>query len=596
MNETLLTLPNDAGRKIVESGALFTLPLLSTSSFVSFCKDRGLAITHERLLLLERLGRFAPVFRLKTPNEDAPAFRLPVRPDNNWFEKGWAWDTSLPAKDYAIPELTDRGSEGYYSIFQIEDLVWVLNRVTMTVQLDWYLEDSGHPVDWNARGEEWLRFARHTSKESPANHFRRAIGFLCQFISERYFPYTQGDQRMIRTGRSSYSDAWITAYDDSEWYDYVRSWKPETAANIFGLTPKKLRHAYETLAVAQEAVDPLANWYQLVQFVAVDRRDRLKGDALLAETLRSGALMLRMLHRDLYKEELPIPNEVTGQIFTHIPEIEVRQDTRRFLEFVANRFRVNPQPVLALFVEGPTEQRAIELIFQNYVGVHPGKYGIEIIVLGGVDVATGTKEDRFRAIFRLIDYLHHHQTLTFLLLDNEGFARRLQHEAHDAKSIHHTRRNVTRPDHIKLWQRSFEFDNYSSAEIADALTSQAGGKSIFTSEDVKACEGHAAPGAALKKLFLNRVGKKLDKMELAEALVKTMFAPASPRKIANRPIVKVLDQITRLAARNPLPTMQETWELNQASEFLGKLRGPPKKRKRSLSWGTGRARPSGKAL
>jgi hypothetical protein len=284
-----------------------------------------------------------------------------------------------------------------------------------------------------------------------------------------------------------------------------------------------------------------------------------------------------MLYRDLYKEELPLPNEVTGHIITHIPETGVRRDTRRFLEFVANRFHVNPQPILALFVEGPTEKRTIELIFEEYIGVHPGKYGIEIIVLGGVDVATGTKEDRFRAIFRLIDYLHHHQTLTFLLLDNEGFARKLRDEARDAKSIHHTRRNVTRIDHIKLWQLSFEFDNYSNAEIADALTAQSNGEPAFTPDEIENCREQVAHGAALKKLYLRRTGKKLDKMKLAETLVETMLAATSGTKIGSRPIVEVLEQVALLAARNPLPTMQKNWERNQASEFLGKVHQPLEK-------------------
>ncbi len=94
-------------------------------------------------------------------------------------------------------------------------------------------------------------------------------------------------------------------------------------------------------------------------------------------------------------------------------------------------------------------------------------------MLGGVDNATGAKEDRFRAIFRLIDYLHHHQTLTYLLLDNERFARKLQAEAQSATSIHNAERLVTRSDHIQLWDRSFEFDNFTTEELAYALSALA---------------------------------------------------------------------------------------------------------------------------
>ena len=99
---------------------------------------------------------------------------------------------------------------------------------------------------------------------------------------------------------------------------------------------------------------------------------------------------------------------------------------RRYLEFVTNRLGINPQPRLSLIVEGESEEAAIRQIFEEYYDIHPGIIGIEIIVLGGVDVATGNKEDRFRAILRLIDYLHHHQTFTFLVLDQRKLCDQAQ--------------------------------------------------------------------------------------------------------------------------------------------------------------------------
>ena len=91
--------------------------------------------------------------------------------------------------------------------------------------------------------------------------------------------------------------------------------------------------------------------------------------------------MLRLLYQDLYGEDLPHPNEVTGTIITHIPELEIRRDTRRYLEFVANRYGVNPQPKLCLMVEGSSEELAVLKIFENWLGMHPGRLGIEIISL-----------------------------------------------------------------------------------------------------------------------------------------------------------------------------------------------------------------------
>lgn len=335
------------------------------------------------------------------------------------------------------------------------------------------------------------------------------------------------------------------------------------------LTPEKLRHAYSTLAHAQAHIDPLERWHQLVQFVAIGERDKLKAEALHAETLREGAHMLRLLYRDLYSDDLPHPNETQGTIITHFPELSARQDTRRHLEFVANRFGLNPQPRLTVFVEGQTEERAITKIFKDYFGLHPGKLGVEIVVLWGVDSATGTKEDNFRAIIRLIDYLHHHQTIAFLILDNENYAKKLQAAARKAKSIHHRRRFATRSDYIRVWRHSFEYDNFSCSEIAKAMTSLANGKATFRQSEVSLCKNRSGPG--LSMLYEGKTGYGLNKIKLIEILIGDVLNSKS-RKVESRPIIRTLERIEKLAALNHLPTQNETWDRNQASKYLGKKR------------------------
>ena len=62
------------------------------------------------------------------------------------------------------------------------------------------------------------------------------------------------------------------------------------------------------------------------------------------------------------------------------------------------------------------------------------------------------------------------------------------------------------------------------------------------------------------------------KRKLSQLLADTIFSPDSRRKIENRPIVRTLERVARLASLNPLPTMQETWEVNQTSKYLGKKR------------------------
>lgn len=571
--QNTLTLPRNAGRTIVKEGALIACPLLGADKFIKFSKACGVSLDRDRLIRLERLGVFAPIFRVRTPPGGRRRFVIPPTADNDWFKKGWAWDTTSVRDTYVVPDSKDRNHEGYYSIFQIGHLDFILSDMTLSMHMDSFLEVAEtSEVDWNGKGKQWLKLFKESASILREHEYRRSQALLCQFISNRYYPHTQGNQRTIQVSDGFIVDPWISVNIamNWDWNEYVCHWKPRRTERLFHLTREKLRHAYEGLAMAQESCDPMASWYQLIQFVSVNERCKLKGDALRAETLRAGAHMLRLLYKDLYGEDLPHPNEVTGTIITHSPELEIRQDTRRYLEFVANRYGVNPQPKLCLMVEGPSEELAVLKIFENWFGTHTGKRWIEVISLGGVDNATGGKEDRFRAILRLVDYLHHHQTFTFLMLDNENYAKRLKAEARKKKSIHQRRRYVTRPEYIKIWRRSFEMDNFSATEIAAALSALAPGKVRFTRSEVTTCMKGKNPMASLNDFYKRKTGGDIPKLQLAERLVDGMLAKGVRRKIESRPIVKALERVATLAARNHPPTMLNIWERNQASKYSGK--------------------------
>jgi len=332
--DSLLTIPRNAGRRIVEAGAAIARPLLGTDRFVKFCKERGLPIDRDRLLRLERLGVFGPVFRVRTPRRNARQMTIPPQNTNNWFAYRWAWDTTRLQRPYQIPDLRDRTQEAYYSIFQVDHLALVLSRLTLQLNLDGFME-AAEPIDWQVDGSRWLQFANAALGDLRMHEHRRALALLCQFISNRYYPATQGDQRTIQISHGHASDSWIVVDAMNwDWEQSARQWNPRVAARLFGLTATKLRNAYEALAIAQAHADPIEHWYQLTQFVMVRQRQRLKGDALRAETLRAAAHMLRHLYKDLYNDELPHPNEVGGTIITHVPELEVRRDVRRYLELI----------------------------------------------------------------------------------------------------------------------------------------------------------------------------------------------------------------------------------------------------------------------
>ena len=580
MTTNTLTIPHNIGRIIVEDGAIIhCCRVLSTENFVKFCRDRGITgadrgitIDRTRLIRLERLGLFAPIFRVRTPQEPTDPFHIPPSEDNNWFTKGWAEDTTAVPSSHEMPDPEDRDCEGYYSIFQIDHLYRVLSSFTLHVQLDSYLDQwsAGQPINWQERGDQHMQSAEGRATSFRNCQYHRAVALLCQHISNRYFPHTQTDMRIMQVEYGFLNDAWISSgLYHWDWRQEAQRWDPKRIETLYSLTPEKLSHAYKGLAMSQANCDPIERWYELTQFVSIDMRKRLRGAAQRSETIRYGAQMLRLLYKDLYDEDLPHPNEVS-RTFLPLPEMEVRKDTRLHLEFVANRFGVNPQPLLCLFVEGQTEEFAITRIFEKYYGVHPGKHSIEIICLRGVDNATGNDKDHFGGIIRLIDYLHHHQICTFMILDNENLAKKFKEKLLNAKSIHKNKRSVTRQESIKVLENSFEFDNFSCDEIASALTKLTQSRTIFSGDDIASVKEDRNPGSALKKLYKRKTNYGLKKIELAKILIDNMKLE-SIQKNKERPIIKILNQIEILAFGNPLPTRQEFKDINQRSGLFGRV-------------------------
>jgi phage tail protein X len=249
------------------------------------------------------------------------------------------------------------------------------------------------------------------------------------------------------------------------------------------------------------------------------------------------------------------------------------------LELVANDFGINPKPQAVLFIEGATEMTVVPLIFEEIYAANPNVFGIELVSLGGISNATGGKHSSFSALWRLVDYLHHHQTISFVLLDNEGLApKNVGVGLPSAHSIHFPDRRATRKNYVKLWKLSFEMDNFNDAELARALTEYSQRKAKFSPADVKQCRESARTATKNKKvrtldvLYTERTGRNLNKPQFGRTLVRSMFDAATKRKPEHRPIARFLDKLAGLAARNHQPVTHAMWEYNQRSGHLGTLR------------------------
>jgi hypothetical protein len=120
-------------------------------------------------------------------------------------------------------------------------------------------------------------------------------------------------------------------------------------------------------------------------------------------------------------------------------------------------------------------------------------------------------------------------------------------------------------------------DNFNDAELAKALTDFSRGGAKFSSADVKQCRESARTATKNKKvrtldiLYVERIGRNLNKPQFGRALVRLMFDPATKRKPEHRPIARFLDKLAGLAALNHQPVTHAMWEYNQRSGHLGTL-------------------------
>jgi hypothetical protein len=604
-----MEMPSDVFGMLTAPAAYKVRRLLRVGEFATFCRDRGEKIDEARLRKLEQLGLFKPLLRIRRPDDirkieavDTDRYRdlgpleegevwagetrtefLPFgfTPDvvASWREHGLIWSPYDGPSDHdAEIETAPRRHEAYYSEFQIWDLMWVLSDLTITVNADNAFDGTGAPNGNHDNLSETISaFAAAALGHRDSPSTRAAYGLFAQLISDRFYVQTQTDGRLMTTSVDG-------TFRDWDWDSYAREWSPDSIRAAFNLDAARSGNIESQLSAEQRMTNPMDAWRGFTRFVALDQRKRLKGKALLAETLGEMADMHRRFHQLAFDQALPDPDEI-GWPRDSTPPVAASDDPYRALEWVTNRFHLNPKPKLVLIVEGETEEAVIPEIFERWFSATAARYGIQIRNMHGVGNATGSKRDGMSALWRLVDFLHAQQTIALVLLDREGLAgKNIAKGLRSALSIHFPDRKVTRKEYVKLWSRCFELDNFSNSEIAAAMTAMSG--VTFRGAELKVCRQPPAPKVKLvtiETVYRERIGHSLNKIALSRRLVDQMLDPACKRAAATRPIVRFLEFAATRAALNHQPTTEELWEENQRSGYLGALRPGAASRRRRRS-------------
>jgi len=449
--------------------------------------------------------------------------------------------------------------ESYYSLFQAYEL-WSR---TMSLQCEisaiFLTQD---PDRWAAAIQEWASEELALAKR---HFFRYDVALLCQVISNRYYPLTQTNQRYFS----------LAAPRDWNWDDYCGNWDARQVLEDCGLQPSDIRKAWELVLMDAKTCDPLEQWHRLTAYMAVEKRNLLKGEALRAQTWYAMEHMLRLFYVDFTGEELPTPEGPVTYKFVPGMEKPLVPHPLDDLEELCNEYSINPRPVLILVVEGESEAAVIPLMFEKLFESSSRMLGIQILPLRGIGNFTGKKGyDPQSAWVRFVDDYHSRGTIVFFMVDREGGADRRARELISKTSLYENRM-VTRPEYVHLWDKNVEFDNFTDQEIATALSQLTAGLHPFSADQVAQVRNSPITKESAKglgQLFEHVSGKGIDKPNLLAKLAESLFAdvPASDSP-QSREIISVLRSVLNLARQNGSQTSKWAREYRANQGLYGEM-------------------------
>jgi hypothetical protein len=571
--------------QLIGHGHFFDRTFLRADAFVKYCSDRGLRVTLENLEQFERLGLFLPLIRIRWPRikikvaakedgaghedlgvlEDGEEWNGETREKDGgffwWDSEAIRWLISkellwIPSQRRFEPWSTYRRDDGwwkvhsYYSIFQTLPLEKYLESTTIKLGLEtlaeWSMEDA---IKWFQQWQkhaEWLVFA---SRDEHA--YDAAI--LCQALSSRYLPYAQSDGATITIPHPKFFD----------WPKFRREWKAVDYIKALGIDTEVIGHCWQSVISQRAYLDPLHNWRDLVDFIRSSQKERLRGHALLCQTWATMAKMLNLFHRDL--------TGAANYEFDDAPEDKelfygkgVLNNDIRFLEFLSNRYGLNPRPKLILVVEGDGEEQEFPRLAESLLPPSFSRLRIAVMNIKGIG--------EMGKLTRLIDHYHSLQTIVFATLDNENNSKALRSTIARTASLWNPKKSITKEEYIHIWHTNVEFDNFTDEELAQSMTATSEGRVEFTPEDIAICRHKFGQGRdPLSALFEERLNYGLPKRTLLKLLFD--IAIERPEMECNeertpRPILDVITSVQRLALRNHQPSHLDAWQQTQDSDWL----------------------------
>jgi hypothetical protein len=571
--------------RFIEEEQFIQCQPLRVDAFISYCEKRGLSVCKKQLEYFEKNKLFFPLLRVKKRKYKEKLVRISeneykhlgvLKPNERFsgelreayeaiyfdknllstlFRKGYITlpknQRFAPWTKYYDPIIGDESHSTFYSQFQVYWLFKLLQG--MRIEL-------GPPsTDDISKKAQYLRgIERHF--ESIKKNYKAAVEYydriveLAATLQNTYLPYTKSDQRSIIV-------SYPLDFADWNWHDYRKAWNPENIRKALNIDKEYLKDLYNRLIFDANNLDPLNDWDQIVQFISYEKKQRLKKHALLAQDFYAMALMVKMFYGELTQESMP-DFRLGANWEVRYYGAETLANKLEYLEYLANEYHVNPRPKLILVVEGDGEFESIPKIAKA-MNLDLDRTSIRLENLQGIG--------NFKRLLHFIDHYHDLQTVVYVLLDNENKIQQFRQTILGKDSKLGAKRKVTKSEYVRLWDKNFEFDNFSDSEIAAGMSNQSGAAYIFQEQDISTAR---IGNISIPVIYRNKVGRDLNKIDLANFLsniiIEELKSPVDHTTIQkNRIIVAEIIKITNIAFHNYFPVRKELWKKNQESGYFG---------------------------
>lgn len=515
---------------------------LNPEKFSKLLKNHDIDISVRRLEKFEKEGWLRPAFRIVLTKELQKESSLMIDTQLDvCYKEGLMefpregdyepWDDFK--RDYQKGETYDRKLL-YYHPFQIMQVLTIIRFKRFSFYSDSDIDKLAQNLVCNVRN---VNQSSERAFSNKMKELENIIGFL-MVLEEPYRFNVFGHMSINPLKPKNNIDLW------HKWM--TKKFSARKLVQQYGISASDVWVMYQEIADHAYRTDPLAQWYDLTRIIKHYRIDELKGKPLTAQFYYRISRLLSRLYYDITKNTLDepdiTPSTLYGQWKTKVYSDPFDYATKKTQRGIIRFFVQEPTARIFLLVEGDTEQKIIEKIFDNlYVRMEDD--GIAMLNCEGVGNIDKQKLDH------IIKMANQDEISVYVLADNEAKSRRkvkeIEEKVHTDFGSH-------------IWKKSFEEDNFGRRKVIALINSYLSNhnKNLTDDEIMQQQQNGAALVNAIEKAYRNKYRESMwsvirkTKPDISLELFAPRLKKISYRKKSGKPseIEKVLDKVFKMVS------------------------------------------------